>query len=110
MITVECYSGYRVNERPITFTLSECDYTRSFRVREVLDRWFGETADYFKVEADDDNIYLLKYDGLCVSREEVPFEGAASHNIFGLKEGTDPSRGTFILGAHYDAVEGSVVR
>ncbi len=63
MITVECYSGYRVNERPITFTLSECDYTRSFRVREVLDRWFGETADYFKVEADDDNIYLLKYDG-----------------------------------------------
>ncbi len=63
MITVECYSGYRVNERPITFTLSDCDYTRSFRVREVLDRWFGETADYFKVEADDDNIYLLKYDG-----------------------------------------------
>jgi hypothetical protein len=63
MVTVECYSGYRVNERPITFTLSECDYTRSFRVREVLDQWFGETADYFKVEADDDNIYLLKYDG-----------------------------------------------
>ncbi len=63
MVTVECYSGYRVNERPMTFTLSECDYTRSFRVREVLDQWFGETADYFKVEADDDNIYLLKYDG-----------------------------------------------
>jgi hypothetical protein len=63
MVTVECYSGYRVNERPMTFTLSECDYTRSFRVREVLDRWFGETADYFKVEADDHNIYLLKYDG-----------------------------------------------
>ena len=45
--------------------------------------------------------------GLQVSREEVPFEGTVSHNIFGLKEGTDPSKGMFILGAHYDTVEGS---
>ena len=44
---------------------------------------------------------------LSVSREEVPFEGITSHNIFGLKEGTDPSAGTFILGAHYDSVQGS---
>ena len=62
MITVECYSGYRVNERPTAFSLVEGDYTRSFKVREVLDRWFGETGDYFKVEADDGNIYVLKYD------------------------------------------------
>jgi len=45
--------------------------------------------------------------GLAVSREEVPFEGITSHNIFGLKEGTDPSAGTFILGAHYDSVQSS---
>jgi Zn-dependent M28 family amino/carboxypeptidase len=45
--------------------------------------------------------------GLTVSREEVPFEGTASHNIFGLKEGMDSSAGTFILGAHYDSVQGS---
>ena len=63
MVKVECYSGYRVNERPVAFTINECDYTRSFQIREVIDRWFGETADYFKVIADDDNIYLLKYDG-----------------------------------------------
>ena len=44
---------------------------------------------------------------LSVSREEVPFEGITSHNIFGLQEGTDPSAGTFILGAHYDSVQGS---
>lgn len=62
MVKVECYSGYRVNERPVAFTISECDYTRSFKIREVIDRWFGETADYFKVIADDENIYLLKYD------------------------------------------------
>ena len=62
MVKVECYSGYRVNERPVAFTINECDYTRSFKIREVIDRWFGETADYFKVVADDENIYLLKYD------------------------------------------------
>ena len=45
--------------------------------------------------------------GLAVSREEVPFEGTRTHNIFGLKEGTDPAAGTFILGAHYDSVEGT---
>jgi hypothetical protein len=62
MVKVECYSGYRVNERPVAFTINECDYTRSFKIREVIDCWFGETADYFKVIADDENIYLLKYD------------------------------------------------
>ena len=67
MVKVECYSGYRVNERPVAFTINECDYTRSFKIREVIDRWFGETADYFKVVADDENIYLLKYD----SRQDV---------------------------------------
>ena len=36
---------------------------RSFQVQELIDSWYGETADYFKVRADDGNIYLLKYDG-----------------------------------------------
>jgi len=45
--------------------------------------------------------------GLAVSREEVPFEGTLTHNILGLKQGADPEAGTFILGAHYDSVQGS---
>ena len=45
--------------------------------------------------------------GLNVSREEVPFEGIISHNVYGLMEGTDASAGTFILGAHYDSVQGT---
>lgn len=45
--------------------------------------------------------------GLAVSREEVPFEGTLTHNIFGLKAGTDLAAGTFILAAHYDSVEGT---
>ena len=63
MVKVECFSDKRINERPVAFTIVERDYTRSFKIREVLDSWFGETADYFKVAAEDDNIYLLKYDG-----------------------------------------------
>jgi len=58
MIKVECYSGYRINERPLKFTLQG----RAFRVKQIIDSWYGETSQYFKVEADDDNIYLLKYD------------------------------------------------
>lgn len=44
---------------------------------------------------------------LQVREETVPFDGMHSANILGLKEGADPSSGTFILGAHYDTVEGS---
>jgi len=58
MIKVECYSGYRINERPLKFTLQD----RAYQVTKILDSWYGETSQYFKVEADDQNIYLLKYD------------------------------------------------
>ncbi|MCH8157087.1 MAG: hypothetical protein IID18_04940 [Nitrospinae bacterium] len=58
MIKVECYSGYQINERPVAFQL--CG--RRYKVKEVVDRWYGEGAIYFKVEADDNNIYLLKYE------------------------------------------------
>ena len=57
-IKVECYSGYKANERPLRFSLGE----RMLEVRELLDRWVGEDADFFKVAADDGNNYILKYD------------------------------------------------
>ena len=57
MLKVECYSGNMPNEGPIAFTLMD----RQFKVNDVIDRWYGEGVIYFKVKADDDNIYLLKY-------------------------------------------------
>ncbi|MBI3895948.1 MAG: hypothetical protein HY313_08445 [Acidobacteria bacterium] len=57
-ITVSAYSGYKGNERPTTFVLG--DY--SYHVEEILDQWYGLEATYFKVRADDRNIYILKYD------------------------------------------------
>jgi len=59
MIKVECMSGYKLNERPIAFNLID----RRYEVKDIVDRWYGEGTSYFKVKADDDNIYLLKYDG-----------------------------------------------
>jgi len=58
MLMVECYSGYKVNERPVAFNL----FNRRLKVKEIIDRWYGEMSVHFKVRADDDNIYLLKYD------------------------------------------------
>ncbi|MFQ5673972.1 MAG: M28 family peptidase [Nitrospinales bacterium] len=39
--------------------------------------------------------------------QEVRFEGAPYHNILGLKKGAAKADEIFVLGAHYDTVEGS---
>lgn len=57
-IEVSCYSGYRYGERPVSFKLLE----RTFNVQEILDQWYGEDHLYFKIRADDQRVYLLKYD------------------------------------------------
>ena len=55
-IRVETYDGYRAGERPLRFRLGE----KRREVVEVLDRWFGEDHDYFKVLADDGGVYVLR--------------------------------------------------
>jgi hypothetical protein len=55
---VECYSGYRVDERPLRFTLRD----RTYEVADVEDRWYSPDARYFRVRADDGNFYVLRHD------------------------------------------------
>ena len=55
MLKVECYTSSKLNERPVAFSLSNSRY----KVEEIIDRWYGEGSRYFKIKADDDNIYLL---------------------------------------------------
>ena len=55
---VECYSGYKVNERPVSFSLAD----KKYNISEVIDQWYGEDYLYFKVRADDGNTYILKFD------------------------------------------------
>ncbi len=66
-ITVECYSGYKVNERPVTFIYRD----RRWRITEIIDRWYeggtepGRPAlDYFKVRTEEGEIFLLRYNSL----------------------------------------------
>jgi hypothetical protein len=63
-VQVECYSGYKADERPLRFFLGEIGYS----VEEVLDRWYGPGSTYFRVKADDGNLYILRH-----SWEEDPF-------------------------------------
>lgn len=59
-LQVECYSGYRAEERPLRFRLGEAGETRE--VKEVLDQWQGVGYRCFKVRADDGNLYILRHD------------------------------------------------
>lgn len=50
---------------PLSFTLRE----RTFTVRELLDSWQGTDHTYFKMIADDGNLYVIRHD-----REENVWE------------------------------------
>lgn len=55
-IKVEFYSGYKGNEKPIRFFMGN----RCVEVEQVVDRWYGENASYFRVLGNDENLYILK--------------------------------------------------
>jgi len=55
-LEVECYSGRKADERPVRFQMGEHVYI----VEELLDQWFGPDDMYFKVQADDGNLYILR--------------------------------------------------
>jgi hypothetical protein len=63
-VHVECYSGYKANERPSALTVGGCRR----EVAEILDRWCeggiepGRPAvDYFKVKTTGGLVFLLRY-------------------------------------------------
>ena len=55
-IQVQCYAARKADERPIRFQLGD----RDFMVEEVLDQWYGPDDEFFKVRADDGNLYILR--------------------------------------------------
>jgi hypothetical protein len=58
-LKVECYAGHKADERPLRFELDG----RSYTVEEVLDQWYGPESTFFKVRADDGNLYILRHQG-----------------------------------------------
>jgi len=57
-IKVECYAGYKADQRPQRFTLGG----RVHSIEQIEDQWYGPEAVYFRVRAGDGNIYILRHD------------------------------------------------
>jgi hypothetical protein len=76
-ITVQCYSGYKGDQRPIRFSLHGVDYF----VDEILDQWRGPDAMFFEVRASG-----------TVRPGDVPKEG-----IFLLRQSTSYAEGEWRL-------------
>ncbi len=55
-LQVDCYSGRKADEKPVRFRLEE----RQYLIEEVLDQWYGPDDAFFKVRADDGNLYVLR--------------------------------------------------
>ncbi len=54
---MECYSGFKADERPLRFQLGE----RWLVIEEVVDRWYDPDATYFRVRAGDGATYILRH-------------------------------------------------
>jgi hypothetical protein len=55
-LEVECYSGFKADERPVRFRLNE----RQYLVEEIVDQWYGTQDVFYKVRADDASLYILR--------------------------------------------------
>jgi hypothetical protein len=55
-LKVECHAGRKANEWPTRFWLDAKPYV----VEAVIDQWYEPEAIFFKVRADDGNLYILR--------------------------------------------------
>ena len=60
-LKVDCYSGYKADERPLRFSFADKPGAQVIEVKEVLDQWYGVGYHCFKVLADDGNFYILRH-------------------------------------------------
>jgi hypothetical protein len=61
VLHVECYAGYKADQRPLRFT-PRAPGAETREVVEVLDQWYGPGYLCFKVRADDHNLYILRHE------------------------------------------------
>ena len=78
-ISVQCYSGYRVDEAPQSIRFDSL----IVKVKEVSDRWLSQDHRYFKVIGDDGATYIIRQDmsstewELTYYKQASPGEGQA---------------------------------
>jgi hypothetical protein len=56
-VGVQCYAGYRANERPMRLMLGE----HTLEIVEVEDRWYSPGETYFRVRVEGGDRYVLRY-------------------------------------------------
>lgn len=69
-IRVRCYAGHRGEEEPRAFHLGD----RHIEVIEIIDRWLSPDHRYFKVQADDGGVYILRHEGVDGEWEMTSFD------------------------------------
>ena len=57
-VRVECYSGYKADERPLRLHLGE----RALEITAIEDRWYSPGETYFRVLTTDGDHYVLRQD------------------------------------------------
>ena len=55
---VECYSGFKADERPLRFIWRG----NNFEVTEVEDKWYSPGATYFRVIVQDGDRFVLRHE------------------------------------------------
>lgn len=58
LVRVECYSGYKADERPVRLHLG----VHTIDVRAIEDRWHSPGATVFRIIADDGDRYVLRHE------------------------------------------------
>jgi hypothetical protein len=56
-VGVECYAGYRANERPMRLMLGE----QTLEIVELEDRWYSPGETYFRVRVEGGDRYVLRH-------------------------------------------------
>lgn len=56
-VEVQCYSGYRADERPARLILAD----QSLEILEIEDRWYSPGETYFRVRVANGDRYVLKH-------------------------------------------------
>jgi len=58
VVRVECYSGYKADERPVRLRLK----TGVKEITAIEDRWYSAGATYFRVVLEDGDRYVLRHE------------------------------------------------
>jgi hypothetical protein len=57
-VRVECYAGYKGDERPLRLYLGE----KAIEVMKVEDRWHSPGATFFRVKVSGGDCYVLRHE------------------------------------------------